>query len=422
MQASYIDLNISAVIRPDFRRPLKSGAYSLRLFINYPGEKRESYPLHIKVTKTEWERISSHSMFTSVFPKKELIIDTLAKANNIIRLLGDSFTFEDFESKMFGKVIQDYDMADVYATYRAKIDRLNQEGRVGSGLIYLRSMESLRSLRKRLKFHEVNVEFLYRYERYMKRKDCNNSTIGIHLRHFRAIVNMARANGIMSALDYPFGKRSENKYEIPTSRNVKRAIDQDELTALISYEPMQDEAWARDIWLFSFYCNGMNMIDIFNLKWGNIKNGFLYFVREKTKYTARNVHQIELYLIPQAMEIINRWAREGRRKKDKYIFEVYEEYMLPEDKVIARQMAVKAINNTMKRIAGKIGIKNKITTFVARHTWATILMRNNIPVSYISKGLGHTSMLTTEKYLGDFDQDKKREVGSILSSLAPDNK
>lgn len=115
---------------------------------------------------------------------------------------------------------------------------------------------------------------------------------------------------------------------------------------------------------------------------------------------------------------------ENRRskKRDNYIFEVFDEFISPSERMTVHKIAIKHINNTMKSIAEKLGIKNRITTFVARHTWATILMQNNISIAYISKGLGHTSLLTTEKYLADFDQDKKREVGALISGLGTQHK
>ena len=411
------DLEISVIIRPDFRSQLKSGKYNLRLFVNIYRQQKKSYPVNIYVTRKEWDKLKSHSMFNTGNDKKETIIEIQAKANQIIRLLGDDFTFEEFERRMFGREVPKYDYTDVYATYAEKIAILRKESRISTAMMYQRSMESLMTIRQRLKFHHITVEFLKKYERHMLRKKCSFSTIGIQQRHLRAIVNIARFRGVVKEIDYPFGRSIHNKYQIPTAKTSKRPLEESELIEIINYQPTEDEAWGRDIWLFSFYCNGMNMVDIFNLKWGNIRNGFLYFIREKTKYTARHRTQIELFLVPQAMEIIGRWATPGRRKKDKFIFGVFDETMDAEVKADAARLAVRVVNESMRRIIRKLNINNRATTVVARHTWSTILMKNNVPVSYISKGLGHTSITTTEKYLGDFDQDQKREVGEIIANI-----
>lgn len=199
----------------------------------------KSYPLNTRATRAEWVKISSH-FFPAALPQKEVIIDTLASAYKIIQNLGDDFSFKEFERRMFGHAIPDYDKKDVYATYHAKITQLNKEGRIGSAEIYRNSMESIQGIQERLKFDDATIEFLYRYEHHMKKHNYRNSTIGIHLKHLKAIVNMARSNGV--AMNYPFGRRSQNKYEIPASRNTKRAISREELAALISYEPTVDEA------------------------------------------------------------------------------------------------------------------------------------------------------------------------------------
>lgn len=415
------DLEISVIIRPDFRRKLKSGQYNLRLFINVYRHEKKSYPLNIYVTRKEWDKLKSHPLFNTGDDKKDALVAILAKASEIIRLSGDYFTFEEFERKMFGRQAPKYDETDVYATYKEKIAVLKKEGRIGSALIYQHSMESLMTFRKRLRFHNITVEFLNKYERHMLKKKCGFSTIGIQLRHLRAIVNMARYRRVIKEEDYPFGRRVHNKYEIPNARTSKRALEEAELKKVIDYKPAEEEAWGRDIWLFSFYCNEMNMVDIFNLKWGSIRNGFLYFVREKTKYTSRQAIQIEIYLIPQAVDIIERWAIPGWRKKDKFIFGVFDETMDAEAQTETARLAVRVVNESMRRIIRKLDIKNRATTVVARHTWATILMKNNVSVSYISKGLGHTSISTTEKYLGNFDQDQKKEVGRIISKIGSKN-
>lgn len=416
------NLKISATVRPDYRRPLKSGEFPLRLFIYKQPGQRKSYAINICVTKKEWDKLTSKPMSSVGKEKKAVVIEILAKANDVIRQLGDNFTFDLFEYKLFGKRPTKYDQADVFATFKAKIKNLEKNEQIGTAKAYLCTMRSLQKFRERLTFYDITVPLLKKYIKFMEKGDCGKTTIGINLRHLRAIVNIAKNNGIIDAVDYPFGKLYQNKIAIPTARNYKQALIEDDLMKIMAYEPLPNEAWPRDMWLFSFYCNGMNMADIFNLKWGQIKGDFIYFVREKTKNTAKEVRPVEVYLIPQALEIIERWAVEGRRKKDKYIFGVFDEFMTLEEKSKTGSLVLKHTNNTMKKIGQALEIKPKITSMVARHTWATIMMRNKVPAIYISKGLGHTSISTTEKYMADFDQDQKREIGALIASIAMGDK
>ena len=79
---------------------------------------------------------------------------------------------------------------------------------------------------------------------------------------------------------------------------------------------------------------------------------------------------------------------------------------------------IRSINAYMKRIAKRLGIETNITTYVARHSWATTLLRKGISTAYISKGFGHASFSTTEQYLGGFTQDQKKSVADLLTNLA----
>jgi len=416
------DIRVTSKIRPDFRRKLKDGRSHLRLFIYKSPKEKRAYSTKIYVTSKEWEKINSLHSHPSVERKRNEIIEIQAKSIRVIRELGDFFTFDDFEELMFGVVRKSkFDNSDVYATYQVKIEALLKEDRIGSAEGYQRSMDSLKAYRKRLKFEDITTDFLRAYEKFMRHKGRNQTTVGIHLRHLRAIVNMAKNSGGMRGLDYPFGRQSNDKFEIPAPRTIKRALPKDEIIKIIRYSPDSNELWSRDMWLFSFYCNGMNMVDVFNLKWENIQDDFLCFIREKTKYTSRSQTPIEIYIVKEAWEIIDNWAMGNERKNDNYIFGVFTEDMSAEERHNATRMAIRIINSNMKKIAKKLSINKSVSTMVARHTWATILMKNNVSMAYISKGLGHTSMTTTERYLGDFDQDQKIEMGKILSGLSEDD-
>lgn len=261
------------------------------------------------------------------------------------------------------------------------------------------------------KFDEVTVNFLKKYELMMAARGLRKSTVGIYLRHLRTIMNIAKAQGIISAEQYPFGR---DKYEIPHSRKIPQALDIHEISAIYNYtSENREEQWARDMWLFSFYANGMNMVDIFNLQYKNIRGGFLYFIREKTKNTCRISKEMEIYITQPMQTIIDYWGAIDKGS-NRYIFEVFDSSMSPEEKKEVCILAIDILNKRIKRIARNLGITKRISTSVARYSWATMLMREGVPMTYISKGLGHTSYLTTEKYLADFDQDKKIEVGNVL--------
>ena len=237
----------------------------------------------------------------------------------------------------------------------------------------------------------------------------------MYLRALRAIVNIAKADKIITEDQYPFGQKSQKKYEIPRARNIKKALDENAIAKIINYEPhSENEEWARDMWLFSFFCNGMNMADIFLLKYENIQGDFIWFHRKKTIRTRRVQEPIELYISKPVREIINRWANKDRSG---YVFNVMNTQMTPEDIYEQSHTTIRSINGYMKRIAKRLDIDVKITTYVARHSWATTLLRNGVSTAFISKGFGHTSFSTTEQYLAGFTHGQKKDAAELLSKI-----
>ncbi len=102
--------------------------------------------------------------------------------------------------------------------------------------------------------------------------------MGINLRSLRAIYNIAILEGVISKEHYPFGPKKYRKYEIPIGRNIKKALDIEDIRKIKNANSLPTEyQFARDMWMFSFYCNGMNMVDIFFLKFESIDGRFLRF-------------------------------------------------------------------------------------------------------------------------------------------------
>ena len=71
----------------------------------------------------------------------------------------------------------------------------------------------------------------------------------------------------------------------------------------------------------------------------------------------------------------------------------------------------------MKKIRKKIGIENSVTTYVARHTFSTVMKRSGASTEFIQEALGHTNIKTTENYLDSFEKEVKKEYASRLTAF-----
>ena len=403
----------------DTRRTLKNGTCPVKLVIYYNGQKKR-YDTQISLTEEEWEKMNAPKLRDATLKEKKTGLESLnIKAINNIKTLGKDFSFDTFERLFFEKeIISAAEQQNVYVIFDDYIEKLKKEKRIGTAGSYSDAMKSLRTFAPKLTFKEVTVPFLEAYEQFMIKNGRSITTIGIYLRSLRTIINIARADKIMQEEKYPFGMKSHKKYEIPRANNIKKALDETTITKIISYEPLtEDEAKARDLWLFSFYCNGMNMADIFSLKYENINDDFIHFHRKKTIRTRKIQEPIEIFISNPVASIIERWGNEEQMRKN-YIFGIFNDTMTAEEIYRKTHHTIRSINAYMKRIARRLGIEANITTYVARHSWATTLLRKGISTAYISKGFGHASFSTTEQYLGGFTQDQKKDVANLLTNLS----
>lgn len=164
--------------------------------------------------------------------------------------------------------------------------------------------------------------------------------------------------------------------------------------------------FARDIFMFSFYTRGMSFVDIAYLKKRDLHNGVLTYRRRKTN-----------------QQLFIKWEKPMQQIVDKYDTSGTP-FLLPiigdvsKDKRIQYKNAEHRINIHLKRIGRMLGLSVPLTTYVARHGWASIAKSKNIPVATISEAMGHDSEKTTRIYLASLDMSVvDRANRRILNSL-----
>jgi integrase len=237
----------------------------------------------------------------------------------------------------------------------------------------------------------------------------------MYLRTVRVVFNKAIKDGVASIDQYPFGK---GKYEIPVSQNIKKALQIADLKKIQNYQPGSGtrKEWAKDMWLFIFMCNGINSKDMANLKYKNIDKDQITFIRTKTRNSRRKQRPIVIPLEPEIQEIIDKWGNSDRLP-DNFVFPILKSGLNPEQVHDRVHDFYKDVNSEMKNIASSLNISVPVTTYVARHCYATILKQKGAPLTFISESLGHSDIRTTESYLASFDLETKREWNRKLLDL-----
>jgi integrase len=242
--------------------------------------------------------------------------------------------------------------------------------------------------------------------------DHSYTTIGIYMRNLKHIIN--RAIGDKLIHEYPFGDPKKGKYQIPEGRNTKKTLTISDIEKLFNYTPSgRNEYLALNYWLFSYLCNGMNMVDVANLKFKNIKDNNIEFIRQKTRDTTKEVPIIKVLFLPEVQQIIDRLGNEDKIQES-YIFPIFKAEYSEIEKHKRLKQHIKNTNKYIRRVAKSVGINENITTYWARHSYSTILKRSGAPIEFISEQLGHQSTKVTKHYLDSFEDEQREKYSSVL--------
>jgi integrase/recombinase XerD len=338
--------------------------------------------------------------------------------NEVAASTEDNFDYNPFHKK-FPLLLEPPSKPGIISySYIFLIKRLIREGRISTAMNYHGSYISLKKFKGDVAFTAITASYLSEYERWLLSQELSKSTIGIYLRPLRVVFNEAIEDGIIKREKcYPFGKR---KYRIPSSKNVKKALELSDIQRIYYYKcnsKFPGEQAARDYWLFSYFGNGMNPKDIANLKYKNIEGDYLTFERSKTERSLRSDPKlITVFLNDDMKAIIERFGNKNKNFNN-YIFPILEHNQSPLRQYELVQNFVGFINDWMKRIFKNLGINKKATTYVARHTFSTVLKRSGVSTEFIQEALGHTDLKTTENYLDSFSKEVKKELAAKLTSF-----
>lgn len=295
--------------------------------------------------------------------------------------------------------------ATIGAYYLNYIESLKADHRLRYAGMFQVSYNSFVKFAKTLEipFSDIDKKWLSSYVRWATKQMLSINTIGTRLRHLRVIYNIAKDEHIIKSDEYPFDNFKVAKYN---EKTAKRALTKDNVIAIMNYvgtSPM--EKLAVDLFTFSYLEAGINFIDIAKLKKTDIVDNRIIYTRSKTKKT------ITIPLQAKAKELIIKHDN----PKSEYVFPILSSFHKTDVQVANRLHKVLAeINGKLKDIGKKLEIPITVTTYVARHSFATILKRSGVTTSIISESLGHSSERITQTYLDSFDNT---QIANAMENL-----
>ena len=271
--------------------------------------------------------------------------------------------------------------------FEEQIVRLQKTDKLGTARNYRRTYNSFTTFLKerRIGFRELDEPLIMEYNGWLLHRKIVRNTVSFYMRILRAVYNKAVNQNIVMQ-SFPF-----RSVYTGVDRTRKRAIDEQKIYQIQQLDLSQDASLrlARDLFLFSYCTRGMAFVDMAFLRKQDIRKGTISYIRRKT------MQRLSIRIEPCIEQILARYSRIGHTD---YIFPIIST-VEPAAAYRQYETALRHYNRELKRISKLIDSETSLSSYCARHSWATSARNHNIPLSIISAGMGHTSEKTTQIYL-----------------------
>ena len=308
-------------------------------------------------------------------------------------------------------------MLRVVAFMKQVADGLQMEGNFGTAHVYRSSLNAIIAYHGKgdFTFNEVTPEWIKGFEIHLRGRGCSWNTVSTYLRTFRAVYN--RAVDCRGAVYVPHLFRS---VYTGTRADRKRALDTEDIQKVFTKLPQSpavtsDIRRAQELFVLMFLLRGLPFVDLAYLRKSDLRDNVITYRRRKTG------RPLSVTLTSEAMAILKRYM--DRDSSSPYLFpllnsregtkEVYHEY----------QLALRNFNRQLMLLGEMLGLGDKLSSYTARHTWATTAYYCEIHPGVISEAMGHSSITVTETYLKPFqnkkiDEANKKVVDFIKRSMS----
>jgi len=399
--------SIKAVLR---KTKLANNAFPIALRVTK--DRRSKYfRTPYNALESEWNsNIGEFNKKNNNYIQNNRLLNTIKnRAYSVITSLeieNEYYTLEDFERKF--RVNANPINQNIFKFGEEIISEMKESGRMGNARVYHDTLNSiLRFQRNRqLTFREITYQYLKKYENFLRSRGGTDGGIGVRMRAIRALFNFAISRKIIIDKIYPFKSYKVSKLK---SRPVKRALTLEEIHKIVALDVSDYPHLLnfKNYFLFSFYTRGMNFADMLHLRWENILDGRIYYTRCKTK------NNFQVKIVKPVQEILNFYK--AYPSSTNYIFPILLKNNLSPSQIENRKNKVlKQFNYALKEIGKLAEITKPITSYVARHSFATCLKQKGVSTDIISEALGHQNLAITQAYLKEFENSVIDEASMVL--------
>ena len=391
----------------DKRRQKKDGTYPIKLNVFH--NKQIMIATQLSASEKEWNGNEYSVRAQNYKPRNIVARGIINKAETVIFTLEQQEKLKSTTDKALKKLIEDAISSKVenQKTFLYYLDEfVSKKTNQGTKSIYTTTRSKIEEYDSHCTFESMDKSWLENFEAWMA-KTMKVNAYAIHLRNIRSVFNYAIDEEYTTL--YPF-----RRFSIKKEETRKRSLTAEQLRLLRDYPCEEYQIRYRDMFMLMFYLIGVNAADLFNAKHSALVNGRFEYKRAKTG---------KLYSIkvePEAQAIIEKY-----KGKD-YLLNIMDEYGNYKDFLHRMGIGLKQIGETERKGLGGKKSRNPLfpdlSSYWARHTWATVAAELDVPKEVIAHALGHSwaNSTTTDIYIR-FDMKKVDEANRKVIDFVNNN-
>lgn len=281
------------------------------------------------------------------------------------------------------------------------IVRLEKEGRksyaknMGYTLRYV-----LEGLGGNIALQNISAVQLEKFENFMRKRGDSDTTINIRMSHLKALLNAAVNDGIVEYKVFPF-----RNYKVPQKSVRDICISKIELQKLreARFNGISERRHtvARDLFMLSFYCAGINLTDLMDAQ---LDGDTITFVRKKTATKKRGEKEVSITIQPEARAIIDKYITDDGRLDFGYKYRDYEQF---------RSFVTKGLN----KIGEDLGFEKKQMYYSARKTFVQYGTDLGIPLYILEYAIGQTIKDANKRPIHDYFKVMRSQADMAIRTI-----
>ena len=382
-------------------KTLKNGEHPLMLRVS-KNRVRKYISIGLSCKEKDWD--ATKNAPKKSHPNKDLVDSIIAKT---IKQYNDKILNFKHEGKDFtpdvliSEANNQAKKITVLKYFLLKVQTFKDSNKIGNTKVYQDTYNQFIKFteNKDITFSQLDYSFLVRFESSMRGKGLTDNAMSVRFRTIRSLFNFAISENYAKKELYPF-----DKFKITERFNTKtqkRAISKDEVLKIKEHKLKEGSAAfeAQQYFMFSYYGQGINFVDMANLKWKNVINGRVAYKRAKTG------NELSFKLSGPALSIIEYWKPLTAGSNENYVFPILsiKKHLTHKQRYDRIHKVLTRVNKDLKKIGKDLEIETPLTSYVARHTFATVLKKSGVSTAIISESMGHQTEAITQTYLKSFE-------------------